>query len=124
MVSVAGVKKFDISISESQIEDLKERLSRARLPNELKDSEWNYGSPLSDVKRLTKFWKDDFDWKAAQAKLNKLPQYRTSIQCDSFEPLNIHFVYQQSTAPNAIPLLFVHGCMLAMSLKMTCGNFR
>ncbi|KAL9624437.1 MAG: hypothetical protein Q9160_001400 [Pyrenula sp. 1 TL-2023] len=77
MASVAGVKRFDISILESQIEDLKRRLSQAKFPTELEDSGWDYGSPLSDVKRLTKFWKDDFDWKAAQAKLNKLPQYRT-----------------------------------------------
>lgn len=64
---------------------------------------------LSDVKRLTEFWKDGFDWRAYEAKLNQFPQFTTNISVDGYEELNIHFIHQKSSRPNSIPLLFVHG---------------
>lgn len=111
MASPDGISPFKISVPDAQIDDLKHRLLRAKFPNELEDSGWDYGAPLADVKRLTNYWKDDFDWRAAEAKLNEMPQFTTGIQCDSFEPLKIHFVHKRCGVKNAIPLLFVHGCM-------------
>ena len=107
---MADIKPFTISIPDSELDDLKTRLSLARFPHdELEDAGWDYGSPLPDVKRLTSYWKDKFDWRKTEATLNKLPQYRSSIQCAGFEPLQTHFIHQPSNRPNAIPLLFVHG---------------
>ncbi|KAK5631957.1 hypothetical protein RRF57_007671 [Xylaria bambusicola] len=67
------------------------------------------GAPLADVKRLAKHWEQSYDWKAAEAKLNELPNFVTEIQCDGFRPLAIHFVHIRSKVKNAIPLLWIHG---------------
>ncbi|KAI1875465.1 hypothetical protein JX265_004523 [Neoarthrinium moseri] len=106
---MADIKAYQISIKDSDISDLKDRLSRARFPDELEAAAWDLGTPLGDVKRLTQHWAETFDWRRAEAELNKFPQFTTPVQADGFEPLELHFIHQRSEAANAIPLLFVHG---------------
>jgi pimeloyl-ACP methyl ester carboxylesterase len=101
---------FTISIPQAKVDHLKAKLSLAELPDELEASEWDLGAPLADIARLTKAWQD-WDWRQAEEKLNKLPHYHTGINVDGFGELDIHFVWQKSEVKNAIPLLFVHGCM-------------
>ena len=63
-----------------------------------------------DIKRLVSHWKNKFDWRKHEAKLNELPQFKTKVMVDGFEEVDMHFVHQKSDTPGAIPLLFVHGC--------------
>ena len=107
---MADITPYTISVPEDRIQDLKQRLELAKFPDELDDVGWDYGSPLADVTKLTAYWKEEFDWRKAEEKLNKLPQFITNIQCDGFEELKIHFVHQKSDLDGAIPLLFIHGC--------------
>ncbi|KAJ9614261.1 hypothetical protein H2200_002397 [Cladophialophora chaetospira] len=106
---MADIEPFTIAIPDSDLADLHTRLSLARFPDELDDSAWDYGAPLADVKRITAYWKDSFNWRVAEKKLNGLPQFRTSITVDGFAPLKIHFLHKKAAVANAIPLLFVHG---------------
>ncbi len=100
---------FQISVPQEKLDILRKKLSLAEFPDELDGSEWDLGAPLADVKRLTKAW-ENWDWRQAEERLNKLPQFHTTISVDGFDPLDIHFVWQKSEVENAIPLLFVHGC--------------
>ncbi|GAP89741.1 putative microsomal epoxide hydrolase [Rosellinia necatrix] len=106
---MADIKPYKINVSESQLKDLKTRLSLAKFPDELDGAGWDMGAPLADVKRLTKHWEQSHDWKKAEDELNSLPNFVTDIQCDGFEPLAIHFVHIRSKVKGAIPLLFIHG---------------
>jgi pimeloyl-ACP methyl ester carboxylesterase len=58
---------------------------------------------------LTSYWLNTYDWRAAEARLNQLPNFETEIAVEDFDPLNIHFIHQKSNVDGAIPLLFVHG---------------
>ena len=107
---------YTISIPEEQRERLTKKLEATTFPDELDQADWNYGAPLADVKRLATYWKEKFDWRKQEAKLNELPNLKTDIQVDGFESLDIHFVYQKSDVEGAIPLLFSHGCALASSV--------
>ena len=106
---MASPKPYKINVSQEKIDRLKQKLALADFPNELDDSGWDYGSPLADVKRLTKAWQD-YDWRPAERRLNETSQFHTDIQVEGFGILDIHFVHQKSEAKDAIPLLFVHGC--------------
>ncbi|KAI0441730.1 microsomal epoxide hydrolase [Xylaria telfairii] len=106
---MADIKPYTIAVSESQIQDLKTRLSLARFPDELDGAGWEMGSPLTDVRRLTKHWEETYDWKKAEKKLNELPHFVTDIQCEGFKPLAIHFIHIRSKVKGAIPLLWIHG---------------
>ena len=112
---MADIKPYQISVPDSELERLRQKLSTATFPDELDQAGWDYGAPLADIKRLAAYWKDEFDWRKAEAKLNELPNFQTPIQLDGFESLNIHFVHQKSPIKEAIPLLFCHGCKQTIS---------
>ncbi|TVY56057.1 putative epoxide hydrolase, partial [Lachnellula cervina] len=105
---VMAPEPYNISVPQEKIDKLKTKLSLAEFPDELEASEWDLGVPLADMKRLTKAW-EQWDWRQAEERLNKVPQYHTGIKVDGFDELDIHFVWQKSPVKNAIPLLFVHG---------------
>ncbi|THX43089.1 alpha/beta-hydrolase [Aureobasidium pullulans] len=100
---------YQIAVPESRLEDLRKRLDLATFPDELEDAEWAYGSPLADVKRLTSYWRNTFDWRKAEAKLNELPNFKANVTIDGFGETELHFLHQPSPAQDAVPLLFVHG---------------
>ncbi|KAI4241534.1 MAG: hypothetical protein L6R40_004514 [Gallowayella cf. fulva] len=100
---------FRLSIPQDSLDRLKQKLSLTFLPDELEDSEWEYGTPLADVRRLLHYWQEKYDWRHHEAQINKLPQYTTRISVKDFDDLDLHFLHQPSSVKNAIPLLFVHG---------------
>lgn len=51
-----------------------------------------------------RYWREDFDWRQQEAKINKFDQFTTTIS-----GINLHFIHQRSSDPNAIPLLLSHG---------------
>ena len=101
---------FQISVPDHALALLHRKLSDAHFPDELSDAGWDYGVPLSDVKRLVNKWKEGYDWRAHERDFNKLPMFTRDIEVEGFRVLNIHYVHQRSEVQNAIPLLFVHGC--------------
>ena len=98
------VKPFTIAISDDQLEDLDHRLQRTRWPDAIKDMNWEDGTDLAFLQRLTKYWQTDFDWRAQEARLNKLPQFTAEV-----DGLNIHFIHQHGKGPDPFPLVITHG---------------
>ncbi|KAF1915242.1 Alpha/Beta hydrolase protein [Ampelomyces quisqualis] len=106
----AQPEPYTISVPDSALEKLERKLHDAEYPDELDTTEqWPYGSPLSDVKRLAKHWETKFDWRKAESKLNELPNFRKPVNVEGFGAIDIHFIHQKNSSPDAIPLLFCHG---------------
>ncbi|KAK6953063.1 hypothetical protein Daesc_005362 [Daldinia eschscholtzii] len=107
-----AIEPFRIAVPDQAIETLKAKLALATFPRETTFSnDSNYGARVDDIKRLATAWRDTFDWREAEAKLNDtLPQFTTRIGVDGHEDdLKIHFVHAKSEREDAIPLLFCHG---------------
>ena len=86
-----SVDEYKIAVSDSVLEDLQKRLQLTKLPEQLdNDDIWDVGTPLSEVQRLLKYWKDGFNWRKAEALLNEMPQFMTKIEVDGFGELDIH----------------------------------
>lgn len=101
---------FSIRVSDGEVDDLKRRLQRTRFPNEpLGNEHWAYGTNLSYMERLIEYWRDDFDWRAQEEKLNRFPQYRAMLTDDEGEDHTIHFIYERGSGDNAVPLILTHG---------------
>ena len=98
------VTPFSIEIPESALNDLQQRLRQTRLPDQIADTSWEYGTDIHYLQELLQYWQNDFDWRAQEEKLNRFDQYKTEI-----EGLDLHFIHQRSSNRNAIPLLLVHG---------------
>ena len=107
---MAEIKPFKIAVPDDKINRLKQKLALTDFPDEVSDEQpWIRGPPLADIKRLALKWLNDYDWRKAEAELNKLPQYITQVPVDKFGTYDFHFIHQRSSVKNAIPLLFVHG---------------
>ena len=98
------MRPFRIEIPQADLDDLRDRLTRTRWPDELPDVGWDRGVPLAYLKELAEYWRTEYDWRAAEAKLNQYPQFITEI-----DGANVHFLHVSSPEPDALPLLVTHG---------------
>ena len=64
-------KPFQLSIPDNVLQDLRERLSRARLPDEPRLDPWATGASVAYMQRLIGYWRDGFDWRVQEAMLNQ-----------------------------------------------------
>jgi pimeloyl-ACP methyl ester carboxylesterase len=101
---VSDVERLTIHVDDAVLADLHERLGRTRIPDELPDVGWDYGIPYDYLRELVATWRDDYDWRAHEANLNRFEHYRTTIDGQS-----IHFLHAHSERADALPLLLVHG---------------
>uniref|UniRef100_A0A0W0G3Y3 Epoxide hydrolase N-terminal domain-containing protein n=2 Tax=Moniliophthora roreri TaxID=221103 RepID=A0A0W0G3Y3_MONRR len=101
---------FQIAIPDSSLDLLKKKLELSRLPDEINEAGWDYGAPLSDIRRLVARWKDGYNWRKHEKALNEeMPQFTMDIAVEGHGVLNIHYVHKESKVKGVIPLLFVHG---------------
>ena len=98
------IENFRIEVPESGLDDLRERLRRTRWPEAETVEDWSQGVPRAYLQELCAYWADGYDWRAAEARLNALPQFRTEL-----DGLGIHFVHARSPHPAALPLVITHG---------------
>jgi hypothetical protein len=104
---------FKITIQDSEIELLKQKLALTRFPDELQnlENEWSYGAPLSHIQRLVERWQNGYDWRRHEEDVNtNLLMFTRDIAIEGHGTLNIHYVHARSENKAAIPLIFVHGC--------------
>ncbi|MFD4695241.1 epoxide hydrolase family protein [Streptomyces sp. NPDC058463] len=95
---------FRVGFPDADLADLGERLARTRWPDKETVGDWSQGVPLAYLQELAEYWRSTYDWRAAEARLNALPQFRTEI-----DGLGIHFLHVRSRHPQAKPLLLSHG---------------
>ncbi|PSK96261.1 pimeloyl-ACP methyl ester carboxylesterase [Murinocardiopsis flavida] len=98
------IRPFRIEIPEADLDDLRYRLDRTRFTGELPGVGSDYGVSLEYVQKLVDYWKDGYDWRAWEAKLNSYPQFSTEI-----DGQHIHFLHVRSPEPDATPLILTHG---------------
>jgi pimeloyl-ACP methyl ester carboxylesterase len=99
-----SIEQFEIHVDDSVLEDLHDRLARTRLPDQIDGSGWEYGIPIGYLRQLVEYWRDSYDWRAQEARLNDFNHFRTRIDEQS-----IHFVHARSVHDGALPLLITHG---------------
>ena len=99
-----AVTPFRVDFSKAAIDDLRERLRRTRWPEPATAGGWTQGTPLAWVRELCRYWLEDYDWPAAQQRLNHFPQFMTAV-----DGLDIHFIHVRSPLSTATPLVLTHG---------------
>ncbi|NJC23694.1 pimeloyl-ACP methyl ester carboxylesterase [Arthrobacter pigmenti] len=111
-MTTSEIVPFTIRIPQDEIDDLRRRLAAARVPASLPptvnewgaSSEWDQGVPQSWLAALADYWRDGFDWRAYEQRLNDIPQFTTRIDGQT-----MHFVHVRSEDDDAVPLLLAHG---------------
>ncbi len=99
-----SVEPFEIGIDDSILEDLHRRLTLTRFPDQIEDTGWEYGIPVDYLRQLVEYWRDTYDWRSEEARLNRFEQFRTTV-----DGQRIHFLHARSAHRDALPLLLTHG---------------
>jgi pimeloyl-ACP methyl ester carboxylesterase len=100
----ATVEPFDIAIPEAALDDLRERLARARFAPDFANDDWAYGTEREYLRELVAHWRDGYDWRVHERAMNEQPNFRTEI-----DGIPIHFVHARGAGPSPLPLVMSHG---------------
>ncbi|WP_199336859.1 epoxide hydrolase family protein [Oscillatoria sp. FACHB-1407] len=99
-----AIHPFRVQVPQELIDDLHRRLVMTRWPDQETVMDRSQGVQLATIRDLVDYWQTDYDWRNAEAKLNALPQFMTTI-----DGVDIHFIHVRSRHPNALPLIMTHG---------------
>lgn len=107
----SDVQTFEACATDADLDDLRARLAAARLPEAETvyhaapdPRRWEQGVPLADLIEVVNYWRTDYDWRTFEARLNRIGQFRTTI-----DGLEIHFLHRRSARADATPLILTHG---------------
>jgi len=101
---MSDITPFKISIPDSQLTDLKLRLSLTRFPDKETPPDWSQGIPLDYMHKVKDYWQNTYHWPDREALLNRWPGFKTELQ-----GLGVHFLHIRSIHEDARPLLMTHG---------------
>ena len=74
-----AIRPFRINVPEEALADLRRRVVATRWPERETVTDQSQGVQLAKIQPLIQYWGTDYDWRKAEAKLNALPQFVTTI---------------------------------------------
>jgi pimeloyl-ACP methyl ester carboxylesterase len=99
-----SIRPFHAHFSDIELADLKRRVAATRWPTRETVSDQSQGVQLATMEKLARYWANEYDWRKGEAKLNKYPQFVTTI-----DGVDIHFIHVRSKETNAMPIIITHG---------------
>jgi pimeloyl-ACP methyl ester carboxylesterase len=99
-----AIRPYHVHVDEAQLTDLRQRIAATRWPDKETVDDTSQGVQLAQVQALVKYWGSDYDWRKAEARLNALPEFITTI-----DGVDIQFIHVRSPHANAMPLILTHG---------------
>src|ERR671925_1270776 len=99
-----AVRTFQVGFPETELTDLRRRISATRWPDRETVNDNSQGVRLAMMQELARYWATDYDWGKCETKLNALPQFVTEI-----DGVDIHFIHVRSQDDDALPLIVTHG---------------
>ena len=98
-------RPFRIDVPEAALEDLRDRLARTRWPEPVTgDDGWELGADLAYLRELCAHWRDGYDWRTWEARLNAVPGFLCEV-----DGVDLHFWHVRGSGPAPMPLLLLHG---------------
>jgi epoxide hydrolase len=90
--------EFRIDVPDAELEYLRARLRNARWPGREPVEDWSQGMPLAYLEDLCRNWADGYDWRAIEARLKSIGQFRMDV-----DGPGIHFLLVGSPHEDACP---------------------
>ena len=98
------ISPYTVAIAETELQDLRSRISQTRWPEQETCDDWSQGIPLAYSRELADYWRTDYDWRRFERELNQWPQFTTEI-----DGIDIHFIHRRSPRADALPIIVSHG---------------
>jgi pimeloyl-ACP methyl ester carboxylesterase len=104
MSSETEIRPFRVDMPDEATADLRRRITATRWPSPELVTDRSQGVQLATIRELARYWVTEYDWRACEARLNALPQFKTEIG-----GVDIHFIHVKSRHPDSLPLIITHG---------------
>ncbi|WP_431100624.1 epoxide hydrolase family protein [Roseateles noduli] len=99
-----AIRPFRASFARADLADLRRRIASMRWPTPETVTDASQGVRLRTVQQLARYWTHGYDWRRLEARLNRHPQFVTTI-----DGVEIHFIHVRSKHANALPAIVTHG---------------
>src|SRR3954452_13048500 len=101
--TTTSIRPFRVELPQADLDDLARRLAATRLPRPAAVDNWDLGTPNVYLQETLDYWRETFDWRRHEARMNELPHHVTEI-----DGQRVHFIHVPSAEPDATPLLLLH----------------
>ncbi len=98
------IRPFHVDVPDETLVELRRRIAATQWPAKELVSDRSQGVQLGTIQALARYWAAEHDWRACEAKLNALPQFKTEI-----DGLDVHFIHVKSRHEHAMPVIITHG---------------
>ncbi|MBV7484383.1 epoxide hydrolase family protein [Bordetella sp. BOR01] len=97
-------ESFHIAIAEDDLRYLRESLARTRWPDQIPGERWLFGTDIAYLKSLCSYWRDEYDWRVQERRLNEFSHYKAGIA-----GIKLHYIHEIGEGENPRALLLTHG---------------
>src|SRR6201981_3800433 len=97
-------RPFRVDIPQAKIDRILNRVRDAEWPDRLDAPDTRYGVNWDYMKSLAQYWTHQFDWRKAEANLNRYPQFLARVR-----GFDVHFYHVKGRGPKPMPLILTHG---------------
>src|SRR3954447_1671615 len=104
LAAKSPIRPFTLEVPESALADLRDRLARTRFPDEPPLPVWSTGTSGEYLRELVAYWRESFDWRAQEARINGFRQFTTRLR-----GIELHFIHEAGRGADTTPLLLSHG---------------
>ena len=98
------IRPFEVHVPDEDLADLRRRIAAVRWPTRELVADRSQGVQLATLQALARYRTTEYDWRAGEARLNAVPQFKTEIDGE-----DVHFIHVKSRHDNALPLIVTHG---------------
>lgn len=95
---------FTIDVPDDALERLRQRLRETRWSADLDNEDETYGLSTAYLRPLVDYWIDGFDWRAAEAEMNRYRHHKVEI-----DAMPVHFIRMEGKGPAPVPIILSHG---------------
>jgi microsomal epoxide hydrolase len=98
-------RPYQIAVPQQKLDQIRAKLEAATItyaPDD--DSGWRYGADAAYLKSFIEHWLAQYDWRAAEERLNAVSQFKAKV-----DGIDIHFQHIKGMGPNPMPLVLTHG---------------
>jgi pimeloyl-ACP methyl ester carboxylesterase len=99
------IRSFSIATGQATLDHIAAKVAGSRIsyaPGD--DGQWQYGADAAYLGELVTYWRDHYDWRSAEANLNRWPQFMANV-----DGIDIHFYHVPGDGARPFPLLLTHG---------------
>lgn len=93
-----------ITVSDSELDYLRMRLSSTRWPVDWPLAEWEAGTSPATLRRLVEYWASGYDWRSHEASINALPSNFAEL-----DGVPVHYLRYEGEHPDALPIVLTNG---------------